>query len=97
MVDVKNRTGRVLQLAELYGWQFLEYQENIGLMSFTKQLDESRARVNVYLTTMTVGTCIMHPKHGKTQLFRRGVGYKELLKIFQNPRVHTGKGYYTKK
>lgn len=97
VIQVKNRTGKVMALAELYGWQFLENQENIGMLSFTKQFEESRARINVYLTTMTVGTCIEHPKRGKTQLFRRGVGYKELLKIFQNPRVHTGKGYYTKK
>ena len=34
---------------------------------------------------------------GKTQLFRRNVSKQEMRDIFQNPRHHSGKGYYTKK
>ncbi len=51
-------------------------------------------KINVYYTTGTVGTCVEHPISGKTQLFRRKVDYKTLQRIFQHPRVHTGKGYY---
>jgi hypothetical protein len=54
--------------------------------------------VNVYYTTGTVGTCINHPKQGKTQLFRRGVVSLDMLSdIFQNPRIHTGVGYKFRK
>ncbi len=51
-------------------------------------------RINVYWGRMTVGTCLFHPKLGRTQLFRRNVTPEQLAKIFENPRTHTGKGYY---
>jgi hypothetical protein len=55
-------------------------------------------QVNVYYTTGTVGTCLNHPKQGKTQLFRRGVVNLDMLaEIFQNPRIHTGVGYKLRK
>ena len=39
-----------------------------------------------------------HPTKGKTQLFRRMVNTIEGLEnIFENPRLHTGTGYYRKK
>ena len=52
-------------------------------------------RINVYYTTGTVvGTSLYHKIIGKSQLFRRNVSISELKQIFQNPRIHTGKGYY---
>lgn len=54
-------------------------------------------RINVYYTTRTVGTAIDHPFQGKTQLFRRNCSASELLEIFKNPRVHTGRGYKRRK
>ena len=50
-------------------------------------------RLNVYFTTMTVGTCIDHPFQGKTQLFRRNVTLEQLKEIALDPRIHTGQGY----
>ena len=88
---------RVRELAKETGWGFLTYQENIGMISFTKTIDGAPARTNIYLTTMTVATCVDHPKSGKTQLFRRNVGEKLLRKVFDNPRVHTKKGYRKKR
>lgn len=58
------------------------------------QAVDSGWRINVYYTTGTVGTCVEHPISGKTQMFRRKVDYDTLQRILQNPRVHTGKGYY---
>lgn len=84
--------NEVDQLAIKYGWRILTYQANIEMASYVK----SDARVNVYLSKMTVGTCIHHPTKGKTQLFRRWVTPKLMEKIFANPRIHTGRGYYTK-
>lgn len=62
------------------------------MLSFTK----GNARINVYPTKMTVGTVISHPFKGRTQLHRKNVSEEELVKIFKNPRQHTGKGYYQK-
>ena len=53
-----------------------------------------RTKINAYYTTGTVATAISHPSHGKTQLFRRNVSKVLLATIFENPRTHTGKGYY---
>lgn len=60
-----------------------------GMMSFRKK----DMRINVWYRTGTVATCINHPVKGKTQLFRRGVDYDLMDKIFKNPRIHTNKGY----
>jgi len=56
--------------------------------------DDDLIRINVYWTTGTVGTCLSHPRKGKTQLFRRNVDMNTLRAIFSNPRQHTGSGYY---
>lgn len=53
--------------------------------------------INVYYSTGTVGTCLNHPRQGKTQMFRRGVHLDLLEMIFENPRQHTGKGYQYRK
>lgn len=83
----------IINIATIQGWTMFEYQENIGMLSFRKE----DMRINVYTTKMTIATCINHPKSGKTQLYRRNVWRKdELSKIFAKPRVHTGKGYFTK-
>jgi len=83
-------------LAKKHGWEFHDHQENIGMVSFVKVLSGDPARINIYMTKMTVATCINHPKSGKTQLFRKKVEPKLMEKIFKNPRVHTHKGYRTK-
>lgn len=84
---------KILRLAGKHNWIALTYQKNIGMLSFVK----GEQRVNIYYTKMTVATCVEHPKQGKTQLFRRNVSLEELEKIFINPRVHTRKGYYTRR
>ena len=71
----------------------IDFQENIGLISYS----DGATRINIYLTKMTVSTCLNHPKKGKTQLFRKNVNLKMLGEIFEYPRKHTGKGYYNKK
>ena len=82
----------IKRISEKYKYNLIDYQENIGLISFGME----GVRINIYLTKMTVSTCINHPKKGKTQLFRRNVSKETLEKIFRTPRIHTGKGYYKK-
>ena len=79
-------------MANKLGWEEIALQEPNKLISFAK--DDTR--INIYYSTMTVGTCLNHPKLGKTQLFRRNVSMRLLEIIFNNPRVHTTCGYRQK-
>lgn len=80
-------------IAKKNGYVCFDYQENIGMAAYS----DGTTRINIYLTKMTVATCLRHPKKGATQLFRKNVTVQMLNEIFQYPRKHTGKGYYTKK
>lgn len=71
----------------------IDFQEQIGMVSYS----DGSTRINIYLTKMTVATCLTHPKKGPTQLFRKNVNIDTLKEIFNYPRKHTGKGYYKRK
>lgn len=43
-----------------------------------------------------VSTVIDHPIAGRRLLTRNEISLAELEKIFENPRVHTGKGYFVR-
>ena len=89
--------NKAKELAEKAGWNLVDYQKNIGMVSFTKEYGGHPARINIYLTKMTVATCINHPKKGKTQMFRKNITAEILKKIFENPRLHTARGYREKR
>lgn len=91
-MSLDRRKEVIKQVAVAYGWAFFEEQSNPPMLSFKRNGE----RINVYHTTMTVVTCLNHPLQGKKSLVRREVNGKELKEIFNNPRVHTGKGYHTK-
>lgn len=66
------------------------------LRSFLVPSECGNARVNVWTSKnglFTVGTYLVHPKKGKSQLFRRNLTEREVLDILKHPRKHTGKGY----
>ena len=56
--------------AKKHKWKLISHQKENCMISFRSK-DKDRIRINVYYTTQTVGTCLNHPKKGKTQLFRR--------------------------
>ena len=93
-MNYPNRHNVVLKevqaIAESLGWAQLDHQPNIKLVSFTNGPD----RINVYYSQMTVTTIINHPKQGRNSLYRKGVTFDTLKKIFQNPRTHIGTGYH---
>lgn len=93
---IQDRIVFIDKIANKQGWLFVEYQDNIGMMYFHKNIDGFDCRINVYITNMSVTTYINHPKKGKGQLYRKNVSVKELQGIFKNPRIHTNKGYYKK-
>lgn len=88
--------AKIRRMAKNEGWRELTHQTDIGMLSFGKQIDDSPARINVYTTKMTVATSLKHPRRGKTQMYRKHVDKKLLKAIFENPRVHTNRGYTRK-
>lgn len=82
----------VKTLAASKGFKEVADNKVSAVISFRRENE----RINVYHTTGTVGTCLDHPKRGKTQLFRRDCTTESLERILENPRTHTGVGYYRK-
>jgi hypothetical protein len=74
------------QWAYSQGWHEVQFNPESKVIGFKRDNE----RVNVYYTTGTVGTCVDHPRQGKTQLFRREQSYEGMQRIFANPRIHTG-------
>lgn len=87
-----SRETRVRIIADVNGWEEIDHQKNIYMLSFKK----GDCRINVYYSKGTVSTSLNHPTKGKTQLFRRNQSFRQMDKLFRNPRRHTGVGYYTK-
>ena len=98
----------IRKIAVKHGYEEIELKEREAayMLSFEhgnkkgcggRGKDFGHVRVNVYFTTGTVGTSLDHPTKGKTQLFRKKrPDYALLERIFEDPRVHTGDGYYRK-
>lgn len=82
---------KILKSGRKYDWEFLEHQPNVKMISFTKRGD----RINIYYTTWTVASVINHPK-GRKQMFRKHCTFDMIEEIFENPRIHTGRGYAKK-
>ena len=82
----------IIKTAKTHGWSEIQSKDPT-MISFGKVFQGSPARINVWFTTMTVGTYLNHPKQGKTQLFRKWCSEEQIGAILKNPRVHTEKGY----
>lgn len=81
---------RIECAAKINSWSIIKYHD-INLILNLRRGDEI---MDIYLSNMTVRTCIDHPKRGKTQLIRKKISIEELQKLMENVRTHTGKGYY---
>ena len=88
---------RIDAIAEENDYCKLDVHPNdIGRMCSYESREDS-VKINVYLRTGTVATCLDHPRSGKTQLFRRNNSVEDIEDIFVNPREHTGRGYFSVK
>lgn len=83
----------IVELIKENNWEIIKYHDN----NFILNLKKGKIKMNVYLSTLTIQTSMNHPTKGKTQLNRKNLKHNELKLIFQNPRSHTGKGYYKSK
>ena len=88
------KLAAVRAIAKRFDYNEIEHNEASRVVGYRGA--SGSVRINVYYTTGTIGTCLNHPTKGKTQLFRRNATLKELEQIFEDPRHHTGKGYYRK-
>lgn len=94
----KGRTNAIYinKLALEKGYKLYQLDYYTGMLRYKKE----GVSINVYCTTLTVTTEIKHPKKGKTQLHRKLGKFIDKRKLnligqlFDNPRTHTGKGYY---
>ena len=84
---------KVCDIAKEHGYKLTNHNKEHQMLSFQR----GNAIVVVSLTRFTVMTTITHPKKGRKQLTRSGLDIGSLAEIFKNPRVHTGKGYFSKK
>ena len=88
-VAVNDRLVAIRNIAaENSSWQEIGLNIPSKVISFRNS--DSRARLNIYYTTMTVGSALEHPVWGATQLFRRNCTMEQLEELFEDPRTHTG-------
>lgn len=90
--DYTQRIEQITLLARGYGWQQIAHDYGTNMLSFKRKGE----RINVWYSKMTVSTAIKHPIKGFTQLYRKRVSTGLLEAIFNDPRVHTRKGYMRK-
>jgi len=91
------RVQEIDNIAVKFGYARINYNNETRLISYMKYISGGKVRIDVYFTTMTVSVSLNHPNKGKTQLHRKNVSDTQLARIFSNPRIHTGKGYYKKR
>jgi len=86
----------VARLARDFGYDEIpvRLKDEDRMVSYRHDHKCGGVRINIYITTGTVATCLDHPKKGKGQLFRRNMTKSDLKDIFQNPRVHKDVGYH---
>jgi len=93
-------TCEIEAIARRHGYRKVQHDHREGVIAFSRP-DENgyKQLVRVWYRTGTVGTYLKHPTRGKAALFRKNVGrdYAMLERIFENPRAHTGQGYYRKR
>ena len=86
---------RIDSITEEFNYDKLNVHPNDRGRMCSYESREDSVKIHVYLRTGTVATCLEHPRSGKTQLFRRNNTLSDIKDIFENPRIHTGRGYYT--
>ena len=83
------------QDAAKHGWSKLPPKgKDEGRMSSYR--NEKGERLNVFDTTGTVATTVDHPRQGRNQMFRKDNTPEDIAKYFENPRVHTDRGYHSR-
>lgn len=91
ILDFDLRSAQIAQLAMLFGYRIDTVNAATSYVSFVK--DDIKLLVYFKKKGYTVASCILHPESGKTQLIRKNIDYSTVRQIFENPRIHTKKGF----
>lgn len=83
----------ISEIAKKNGYKMYVFDKNSDFAGYKKD----NIRIAINFKTLKVMSTIDHPKRGRKQLTRGKMTLEEIGKIFENPRQHTGKGYYSKK
>ena len=84
---------RILAYAVESKYFITKVDPNNGLI----RLSKTGVDINIYSSTFTVTTELKHPNRSKkTQLHRKNLSEEQIKMVIDNPRAHTGKGYYRK-
>jgi hypothetical protein len=70
--------------ARRHGWEEVYYKKDRELIGFHKD----GTRMDFYLRTMRLVTCLRHPRRGCTVLERGPVAISQVEELFDNPRAH---------
>ena len=92
----------VIKRAVKQGWEHKATQVNQGHMVILHKpnpnSEVTTMKLNIWCTTGTIGSYLVHPKKNKpTALFRiPATTWEEVEEVLVNPRVHTERGYKKK-
>lgn len=84
---------KIKEIAIENGWQPTYFNTQKQIAGFKNH--EHRCHLDVVWSpnkSMKAVTCMRHPQAGISILIRERVGFSDLKQIFNNPRLHTGKG-----
>ena len=90
---MKMKPYSVMDVARRLGIVQYWHDEPRRLLRFFIRQKGELTIVDVWYTTMTVGTTVNHPRLGRNTLYRKNVSIGLLNRILQYPRLHTHKGY----
>lgn len=97
MPRVKIQPEEITLLAGAYDW--VVESHNIELMKMTlRKINDffGDCLMTIWYSKMVVRTKLNHPRHGITQMYRKGVDQELLETLLHNPRAHTNKGFIPK-
>ena len=75
------------KVAEEFGYNEIPLRELEQRYMISFYQTSTNTRINVYFTTGTVGSCLDHPRQGKTQVFGRNMTNDDLRQILKNPHA----------
>lgn len=88
------------KLVQIDGRHWTEFLRQEGEIRMWRQIDKGVfERGGVILSIrrgfngFSVRSCMNHPLSGEKTIFRVGISREEMIKLFTNPRTHTGKGF----
>ena len=87
------QTRKIKQIAQKHNWErdFEDWPN--ATLGFKKGTGNDLVLLRVHFKEHLVSTLLVHPIWGKNKLYRRQVSTFMLERIFENPRLHSSRGF----